>query len=359
MNKIALVADVEGWAFDIAAHIIKEKLSSKYEIDIYYGKSEEMQDDLFIMLEKLKNYDIIHFFWRKTLLQFENREFINKVKEKYGDYQKYVNEYVPKISTGVYDHLFEDDIEFNIKFTKYCKFYVVSSKKLLDRYSNLEYIKRPTCEMGDTFEKKFFFPVNIERFNKENIKNREIIIGWVGNSTWNYKEKDENGNSMDFKGLHTILKPVVKSLIEKGYNIKLKYADKNIKVIPNEEMYKFYSQIDIYVCVSAREGTPKPLLEAMGCGIPIITTEVGVASEVLIGKQREFILGERNVNRNDEIIRKKLEEKLIKLYNNRGIFKELSEENYIVSERFESEKMKEKYMKYFDNFIKENSKNEG
>ena len=40
MKKIALVADVKDWAFDIAAQIIKRALSDKYQIDIYYTKAE-------------------------------------------------------------------------------------------------------------------------------------------------------------------------------------------------------------------------------------------------------------------------------------------------------------------------------
>ena len=208
MKKIALVADVENWAFDIAAHIIKDSLSNKYQIDIYYSKSNEFNKDLFLILEKLKDYDLIHFFWRAILLDFEKEEFKQRVIEKYGNYEEYKKNMVEKISTGVYDHLYEDDIEFNKKFTNYCKEYVVSSQKLFDIYSDFNRIKEPKAILGDSFEKSKFYPLNMQRF--ENIE--KLVIGWVGNSAWNENQKDENGKIIDFKGFHTVLEPVIEEL---------------------------------------------------------------------------------------------------------------------------------------------------
>lgn len=348
MKKIALVADVENWAFDIAAHIIKDSLSDKYQIDIYYSKSEEFNKDLFKILEKLKDYDLIHFFWREILLDFEKEDFKKKVINKYGDYEKYIQNNVNKISTGVYDHLYEDDIEFNKKFTKYCKEYVVSSKKLFDIYSQINEIKDPKAILGDSFENTKFYPDNMERF--ENID--KLIIGWVGNSAWNEKQKDKNGNTIDFKGFHTILMPVIEQLKEEGYNIELKCADKAIKQIANEDMCEYYSGIHIYTSVSYKEGTPKPLLEAMRCGIPVITTDVGVARQALGSKQTEYIIGERLLSENEEIIRKKLKEKIKYLYNNKSILKILSNENLKKSQIYEINNMKKDYSEYYEQCMK-------
>ena len=349
MKKIALIADVKDWAFDNAAHIIKNKLSDEFQIDIFYSDSEEFKKDLFTILESLKEYDLIHFFWREILLNFESEEFRKRVIEKYGECEKYIKTAVNKISTGVYDHMFEDDIE-NIKlFTKYCKAYVVSSKKLFDKYSSYEDIKKPAGIVGDSFEKEVFYPLNLERFDFS--EDDKLVIGWAGNSTWNKKQKDENGNPIDFKGFNTILKPVVDDLISKGYNIELKLADRSVKQIPIDNMCEYYSNIHIYICVSSREGTPKPLIESMGCGVPIITTDVGVAREALGTKEQEFILGERNIGVNDEIIRNRLKEKIIYLYNNRNVLKELSQENIEMSQYYEIGNMGAKYREYYKKII--------
>lgn len=358
MKKIALVADVRNWAFDIAANIIKRALSNKYQIDIYYSKSEEFNKDLFKILEQLKDYDLIHFFWRAILLDFEKEEFKQKVVEKYGNYEGYIKRIVSKISTGVYDHLYEEDIDFNSKFTKYCNSYVVSSKKLFDIYSNLGDIKKPTAIIGDSFEREKFFPSNMKRFDFERENDERLVIGWVGNSAWNEKQKDSNGNTIDFKGFHTVLKPVVEELQNEGYNIEMKCADKAVKQIENDDMCEYYSHIHIYICVSYKEGTPKPLLEAMGCAVPVITTDVGVAEDALGPEQKQYILSQRKIGENEEQIRQQLKEKIKYLYCNRNELRKLSEENYEFSKKYEIESMKRKYETYFETFL-ENSRDEG
>jgi len=349
VKKVALIPDVPNWAFDIAAHIIKNNLADEYKIDIFPSTDEDFDRDLFKILEHLKDYDVIHFFWRAILLDFESQNFRDRVIEKYGNYDEYVRKNIKKISTGVYDHLFENDIEFNKKFTKYCITYVVSSKKLFDIYKNMDGVKEPSCIMGDCFEKSKFFPTELERFDVEHMET--LIIGWAGNSTWNKSQKDENGNAIDFKGYNTILKPVVEELKSEGYNIELYCEDKNIRQIPNDEMCEYYSKIHIYTCVSSQEGTPKPLLEAMGCAVPIITTDVGVVNEALEEKQKKFMLGERIIPKNDSEIRKKLKENIIYLYNNRHFLKDLSEESYECSKYYEISNMKNIYKTYFDMLI--------
>jgi len=47
------------------------------------------------------------------------------------------------------------------------------------------------------------------------------------------------------------------------------------------EMPEFYQGISVYVCASLSEGTPNPILEAMSCGRPVISTNVGIVPEVV------------------------------------------------------------------------------
>lgn len=345
-KKIALIPDVQGWAFDIAANIIKNNLSDEFDIDIFYAKENNVKKSLFEILEQLKSYDIIHFFWRAILLDFEKDDFKNEVILKYGDYDEYVSEIIPKISTGVYDHLFENDLNFNKTFTSYCNSYVVSSQKLFDIYNN-QNIKKPNCIMGDCFDSSLFFPENLKRFDDIQNKDEKLIIGWVGNSSWNSKEKDSNNNPIDFKGFNTILKPVIEDMQNKNYNIELFCADKNTNFVPNNKMREYYSKIHIYICVSDKEGTPKPLLEAMGCAVPIITTDIGVAKQALGPLESDYIIGSRLIGQNDNEIRILLEEKLKYLYNNREFLKMLSNENYKFSKHYEISEYQKIYRQYF------------
>ncbi len=344
MKSIALIADIKGWAFDLAANLIKEALKEDFKIDIFYSKSEEFNDDLLKIFNIVKDYDIIHFFWRKTLLPLCDKNFQNYLQEQNIDVCKLKQ----KLSTGIYDHLYIDDNSYNEVFNDICKKYVTSSKKLYDIYANNHNIKKPWGILGDTFDSNMFYPKNIERFKETN--RFPLVLGWVGNSAWNNKEKDENGQTIDFKGFHTIFMPVIKELQEEGYKIDTYCADKNTNYITNDKMCNYYSKIDIYLCVSIAEGTPKPLLEAMGCGVPIITTDVGIAREYLGEKQIKFIIGQREVGKSDEDIKKVLKDKIIQLYQNRELLLELSNENYESSKKINNNVYKDKYKEYFSTF---------
>ncbi|MBR1803013.1 MAG: glycosyltransferase [Clostridia bacterium] len=344
MKKIALIVDIEGWAFHLAANLIKEALKTRFDVDIFYSKSEPFNENLIKILEQVKNYDIIHFFWRKTLLPICD----SNIQEELARKNIKVEDLKQKLSTGVYDHLFIGDSSYNELFNTFCKKYVVSSQKLYDIYQNNSTIKNPDRILGDTFDERIFFPKYSERSLRQSAD--QLVIGWVGNSEWNNQLKDENGKPIDFKGYHTVLLPVIKELQSEGYHIQLYCADKKTNYIPSNEMCHYYRNIDIYTCVSISEGTPKPLLEAMGSGVATITTDVGVAKEYLGNKQQEFILPAREIGKSEDKIKEELKNKIIKLYNDRKLLLELSQENYEQSKYFNYQAYQQKYLDYFSNF---------
>jgi len=59
----------------------------------------------------------------------------------------------------------------------------------------------------------------------------------------------------------------------------------NVTLIPRlesaEDMARIYNQARILVCASTSEGGPRVTVEAMACGIPVISTPVGVMSELI------------------------------------------------------------------------------
>ena len=339
MKTIALIVDMKDWAFDIEAKILKNNLKDKFDIDIYVSK--DYDDNLFYILEDTKKYDIIHFFWRKLLLQLSTDEFKDLLIKNNYEYDDYINDISKKISTGIYDHLFLDEESIKLYsnvFNKYCNKYYTCSKKLFDIYNSIEEYKSPWGVIHDTYDSNLYDGGDRTRYKN---KKDYLIIGWIGNSNWNIKYKD-------FKGFHTILNPVLDELIEEGYLIKKHFADKNIKFRTNEEMPAYYQEIDICIITSTEEGTPRPIIEAMASGVPLITTNVGIAEEALGPKQKEFIIGKRNDN-NDKEIKKRLKEKIIEIYNDRNLLEVLSEENYKLSKENSIYTLKDIYSKYFDN----------
>lgn len=346
MKKICLVCDVPNWAFDIIAKKIASDLKENFIIDIKYFDVRESAENFFEFLEEVKSYDMIHFFWRKILLQMGSKTFKNKVVQNYGDYEAYIENISKKISTGVYDFLFlkEEEIStFKNIFNKYSKSYYVISKKLFETYSKIESYKPAYGIVHDVCNTSNMLPKNLERF--ENI-NRSLVVGWVGNSAIKY-------DGVDLKGFHSLIKPVIQELIEEGYNIIEHYADRNIKWRTPEEMPDYYNEIDVCLCTSIMEGTPLPILEAMSCGVPIISTDVGVVPEALGDKQKAYIIGDREYGKNDESVRKKLKEKLIEIYENRTILNELSKENLESIQNYDGGKITIEYKKYFEKFLED------
>lgn len=271
-KKLAIIIDAPNWAFHNVANLMKKELENIAVVDIFAIQPEPYYDDLFLLLEDVKSYDYIHFLWRKNLLDFKSDRFKQHLQENNIDYDKYIEFFVPKITTAVYDHLFltpNEIAEYADVFNKFSRKYYTSSKKLYDIYCNIPEYKKPETTIIDTFDIEIFKPMNLERFKFRNISKRPLVIGWVGNSAWN----NADGSEIDYKGLHHILNPVLQELINEGYDIQTQFADRQIKLIPNNEMPEYYKNIDIYITCSYQEGTPRPVLEALACGVPIIATD--------------------------------------------------------------------------------------
>lgn len=116
-------------------------------------------------------------------------------------------------------------------------------------------------------------------------------------------------------------------------------------MIPHEKMPEYYNSIDVYICASKTEGTPAPVLEAMACGIPIISTDVGIVPEAFGEKQKEFIMEERT--------KECLKSKMKKLIENKEYFEELSKENLEQIKKWDWKIISLQYKEFFDENLKD------
>lgn len=308
--RVALITDVDNWAF---ANIARNFKKNTQKLDIEIIAMSYIDGDLFKMWLLCNSFDVIHFFCRGLTISGTSDDLKNKIRDLGGNYSSFYKRYIKNkvLTTCVYDHLFlNDDIDFTKYLFSNAKYYYVSSQKLKDIYDKLELKYLPSRVITDGVDLSMFYPINIDRFN--NINKRKIKIGWVGNSNW-------VNNKTDHKGINSIIKPAVLELQKEGYNVELLTSDKFDKMIPIDEMKDFYAKLDIYVCASISEGTPNPVLEAMACGVPVISTDVGIVSEVLGENAKDNILSERSVSC--------LKEKIVFLINNPDRFKILSNEN--------------------------------
>ena len=340
-KKIAIVYDVDGWAYCNIATEIKKYLSNDFDIDIF--PVSVFDDNVVKLILLADRYDLVHCLWR-GLLSCLDYEYVRSYIYNMGlTFEEFMNKYYSKtnITTSVYDHKFldEENFETTKSFARYAKNYTVSSTILRDIYNELDIDKKPMAVISDGVDITKFKPGNLERFELENISNRKIKIGWVGNSEFT----DSEGDS-DLKGVRKIIKPVLQELIDEGYPIELKFADRKDGYIPHDKMPDYYNSIDVYICASKNEGTPNPVLESMASGVPIVSTNVGIVRDALGEKQKEFILKERT--------KEDLKAKLIELLEHKEKFKELSEENLKQREDWTWEKKCYQFRDFFNQNLK-------
>ena len=336
-KRIAIIYDVDGWAFSNIAREIQSHLSQYFDIDII--PVSVFDDNIVNLLFLADQYDLVHCLWR-GLISCIDYDYARSYIHNMGfEYDEFLKKYLIKsnITTSVYDHKFltKESFKDTENFVKYAKNYTVSSSILKDIYDGLDIEKKPMMVISDGVDLEKFKPSHLERFELENIENRKIKIGWVGNSEFT----DSNGDS-DLKGVRKIIKPALKELIEEGYPIEIKFADRKDGLIPHEKMPEYYNSIDVYICASKNEGTPNPVLESLASGVPIISTNVGIVRDALGEKQKNFILEERT----KECLKNKLKE----LLNDKKQFKELSQENLGQRENWSWEKKCDQFKEFFE-----------
>lgn len=329
-KKVALIIDSKGWAFDNIAHQIKKNLI-EYEIDIIQGQI--FNGNMIKLFLFCQDYDLIHFLWRGYLSLINREEMIRYIESLGLSFEEFKENYIlnKKVTFSVCDQLYLEGEEKwrTHEIMKYADSYFVTSEKLYNIYNQFE--KKPKMIIHDGVDLEKYIPQNLERF--ENLES--VRIGWVGNS----KFKDSYGNE-DLKGLESIIKPAIKELQEEGEKIELVLADRNIKMIPQEEMPNYYNSIDMYICASKTEGTPLTVLEAMATGIPIISTDVGIVKEAFGSEQEEYILQERSKDA--------LKEKVKQLIKNKKYFKILSEENLEKIKKWDWKQICLSYKEFFE-----------
>ncbi len=105
--------------------------------------------------------------------------------------------------------------------------------------------------------------------------------------------------------------------------------------IPNNQIDQLYKSADIFINPTYAEGFPRVLIEAMACGIPLVTTDAGGICDILGIQQKEYM-----IEKNERL---SFANKLIDLANQPKIQNILSEENLIQVQRFSTEAVAQMY----------------
>lgn len=340
-QPLKLVVDSPKWAYDNIARQLIRHLGDRYVIDVLY--LSEWSDDRDALMhelffgERAVPGSIIHFFWREAWLRFiTNPNRLRRFARRFGLSASELADGLSRmvVTGSIYDHLFLDDDEQNVhrRSIDLATFDAVSvsSSRLRRTYTSLGG-EAPTAVLSDGVDTDLFRP----RLDSgdESDERRPLRVGWVGNSAWNAKSGD------DPKGLHTVLAPAMELLDGMGIEVELVLADRAVDHRPHEEMPDYYASIDVLVCSSLHEGTPNPVLEAMACGVPVVSTDVGVVRDVAGELQKSFIVGHRSPQA--------VAEKLASLAGDPDVRQRLGEENRRSAEKWAWESKMRDWLRFF------------
>ena len=255
--KILVIVDVPGWALERTADNVIARLSDRYDFEKAFNKNA---------VEKIRagNFDLLYITYET---QFQDAGIAVDIPQK--------------AVTGVRCHF---------KWDGGGKGMPPSSEFLshLGTFAALNVPSRILCNIFKPLHPAVFYTphgVDVHKFKPRaggpfSSPEGELIIGWAGSLT----------NHPGKRGVEDLIMPAVEGL--KGVTLKL--AAREEKWRTQEEMVAFYQGVDAQICASRTEGGPHPLLEAAACGIPLISTRVGIAPELIREGENGFLV-ERTV----------------------------------------------------------------
>ncbi len=137
-----------------------------------------------------------------------------------------------------------------------------------------------------------FDPKNKDLYKGEirklyNVSNDEFVVLFVGSGF------ERKGVEYLLKAVEMVYEPVTVFVVGKGSKKKFKHLIKKQRVIfcgPQKEIYKFYAASDIFVFPTIYEPFGNVHLEALASGLPVITTRMSGASEIIRDKIHGFVI---------------------------------------------------------------------
>lgn len=275
MKKVLIIVDKPNWAYDsIAKSLLKYISSKKFIAEIDYIKNSKYE------INNLNdNFDLFFFIGWQSIIK----------KNFFGNYQLiYPNLDKKKIICGIHSHHSWD------KRKSMPNKIVYPEKKLIDTLNSLNSINLVSSRLFNIFKDSglknghlTFNGVDTEIFSPEKRKviSKYLRVGYSGSKKHDWR-----------KGITEFIIPA-----SNLNNVKLYIAAPQINYVSHEMMADFYNEIDLYLCASSSEGFSLSVLEALACGIPVISTNVGGCEEIIKNGKNGFL-----VDRNVEDFKKKI-----------------------------------------------------
>lgn len=269
MIKILQVADRPGWAIDRLSKPLTQMMFEDIQMDIVYvNASKKFLPTGYTLLdevesyqsEKCLDYDVIHFHIPMVTYDKSFKDLNPKTRKIITIHNEYYfreNEMKKRGKEIINWSLFNDII----CPTKYC-------------YE----------EMKKKHKRVYYVPhgIDLKQFTYLRETPEPKTVGYVGRIMEHKR----------FDVLVTVCKFVGLKVIACGYIDKLKTWRKAMEQVsprdyrfytflPESQLNSFYSSMVLFVCISEPriEVGPLPVLEAMACGVPVLSTKVGWAKD--------------------------------------------------------------------------------
>jgi len=285
-----------------------------------------------------KKIDILHHILPFSINNTFNPLFFlwgSKIKKVIGPIQASLDYNEKNLSNNTAEDIFGQkkqnfSIYFQKIFSSVFKFLSSRTLKRADRIIVINNVARECLKKENIDERKILVippGIDIDKFNYTNFRNksREILelitVGYLF---------ERKGIELIIKAMREVVcgnKKIILKIVGDGPQRKsleklvgeLKLKDFVIfeGFIPNEKIQEYYQRAHIFVSMSRSESWGQMYLEAMACGLPIITTKNNGSNEIIKDNEFGYLVEQEDYNT--------LAEKVLYLSENQDVIRTFGE----------------------------------
>ena len=267
--KILIVADEPGWIFERHALEIKKRLP-EFDIDIVFRREN--------IPEISKNYDLVYVMDPIPL----RHGYSPPEKTIMGLRCEFLFEQHPMGASGLYLYGFPGRC---VSIRDKCKAFHVVNRNQMRVFKGIV-TDKPLFLAQHGIDEGIF---NKQLYDSQ-INHNPMVVGTAGRNS-------------ALKGFHLIEEAC------KRLSIDFDAAQYGSNKWEKGDMPQYYQKLDVYACMSESEGLSNGILEGGAMGLPVISTKVGAAKEIIEDGVNGFLV-ERNVDSLTDALNKLQDESL-------------------------------------------------
>lgn len=253
--KVFFVVDTEKSALHTSASQWCKQLSGNTLVASDFSSFRSLLNNLIVTAP-----DVVFFSWRQVLdiafLSSQNIEILEQLVTK------------TKVLALIADHTSNDPQRMmrDARLLQANVGLVPVSQRLFDLYSNSG--MHPLGILPDLPDVDLIREVRGQQIPKE----IDSVI-WVGNSAWGKRQ-----GYVDHKGLRSKFEPFLGLAVQSNLSLKSVTIDSSLNRVNQGEVLRSLAGSELLIVTSHSEGTGLPILEALGVGTNVLSTDVGITN---------------------------------------------------------------------------------